>query len=491
MGKGLGGFVSPGEAAMLEGKSPSVKIPLPPLRRSSSDLWFLSYLPLALSDGLSTPLIPLIAIARYDPSPFVVTAIIAASTVFEVPCMILWGNLSDRVRHRKWFLVASFGATGLLLFLMSIPTSIGNYFLLNLAEGIASAAGAPVGTVLLLETRNKRWWARDLGLFGLISGFGAVLGLVVGSVWFILGTPAGTQFNGAYAIEAMRWLLALSGALAIGGAFTAAAWVEEPHSLLSRASLGEFGIGDHGVIERLRRTRRRVLHVIDLTRGLPQRIPAGEYSFLAAMLVMSIGFQVFYGPFPVFLTSGVPQGAYLSQQYIFMIYLASAAFATGLFYHSGIAVELSNPKWVFIASLLARAALVPLFFLVPHLVPGTSSGAVLDRTMLLVGLNGAMGVTWAFLSTASTLFLLRLVHGRARGKALGWYNALAGLGGLAGTLWGGLLYGWYGVETTFLISTVIVLVGAALLLTIRFHTTPFEPRPPEALTRRVSRRSAG
>ncbi|MGA7650133.1 MAG: MFS transporter, partial [Thermoplasmata archaeon] len=85
----------------------------PVLRPSTNDLWFLAYLPLAVSDGIATPLIPLLALQHFGASAFVVTIIIAASAMSQVPFTILWGNLSDRIAHRKFFLVGSFLATGL------------------------------------------------------------------------------------------------------------------------------------------------------------------------------------------------------------------------------------------------------------------------------------------------------------------------------------------------------------------------------------------
>lgn len=472
---------------MSEGTTPNFKLPSPPLRRSSSDLWFLAYLPLSLSDGLSTPLIPLLAISIFalsHPSDaFTVTAIIAASTVFEVPCTMLWGNLSDRVRHRKWFLVASFVATGAILIAMALPgVSLFEYIGLNLAEGVTSAASAPVGTLLLLETRNKRWWARDLGRFGLISGVGTVAGLIVGSVWFF-GADATTLAT------AMKWLLGLAGSLAVLAGVLATTWVDEPHALVSRDVESALDFLERGVVERLRRTRRRMIHILELTRGVPHRMPRAEYAFLAGLLVMSIGFQVFYGPFIYFLQSSPANGGPgLSQQAIFLVYLTSAAASTGLFYHSGLAVESGNPKWVFIVSLFARALLIPLFYLVPGIV----GDHPLELVGILVLLNGLMGVSWAFVSTASTLFLIRLVHGPARGKALGLYNALAGLGGLAGTLWGGLLYSFFGgPKDVFLIASAIVLVGALMLVPIRYRPVPFEPVPVDALRKRAPRKVSG
>ncbi|HEV8049955.1 MAG TPA: hypothetical protein VGP88_05125, partial [Thermoplasmata archaeon] len=54
------------------------------VRPSSNDLWFLAYLPLAVSDGIATPLIPLLALEHFGASAFVVTIIIAASAMSQV-----------------------------------------------------------------------------------------------------------------------------------------------------------------------------------------------------------------------------------------------------------------------------------------------------------------------------------------------------------------------------------------------------------------------
>src|SRR4029077_9979605 len=118
------------------------------------------------------PLIPLLALQKFGASAFAVTIIIGASAISQVPFTIVWGNLSDRVPHRKYFLVGSFLATGVALVAIALAPDFKSYFWLNVVEGLAAAACAPIGTMLLLETRHKRWWPQDIGLFGLISGIG-------------------------------------------------------------------------------------------------------------------------------------------------------------------------------------------------------------------------------------------------------------------------------------------------------------------------------
>jgi MFS family permease len=427
------------------------------VRPSSSDLWFLAYLPLAISDGIATPLIPLLALQHFGASAFAVTIIIAASAMSQVPFTILWGNLSDRVAHRKFFLVGSFVATGVAIIAIALAHDLLTYFWLNIVEGLASAASAPIGTMLLLETRHKRWWPQDIGLFGLISGLGTTAGLALGFVWlFVVGvsTPA---------VQVMTGLLILSGALALLSAIVAWAWIEEPNSRIDRRSVADLVHLHRGVVERIRQVRLRVVGIIDLTRSSAERLPGREYLFLAALGVMSVGFDIFYGPFPVFLW----QNARFTDAGVFIVYLGSAAASTALFFHSGKAVDSHSPKSVFLESLGARVLLMVLFLWGPvYVLFGLGSPALLAWLTLL---NALLGVTWAFISTASTLFLVRLVGRSARGRALGLYNAFAGAGGLVGVLLGGYLYATYGVHVAYSIAALTVVAGGAMLLPIPYH----------------------
>ncbi len=429
-----------------------------PIRPSSSDLWFFAYLPLAISDGIATPLIPLLALQEFGASAFVVTIIVGASAMSQVPFTILWGNLSDRVAHRKFFLVGSFLATGISIVFIAIASTLSSYFWLNVVEGLASAASAPIGTMLLLETRQKRWWPQDIGLFGLISGIGTTAGLAVGILWlFVVGFHQPV-------VRAMQGLLVLSGLLALLAAGIAWAWIEEPSVRLERRSLADLVNLHRGVVERIRHFRSRVLNVVDLTRGSPGRLPRREILFLAALGVMCVGFDMFYGPFPVFLW----ETARFSDAGVFVAYLAASAASTALFYHSGLAVELHSPKRLFLESLGGRVLLVLLFLWTPvYVLFGLGSPALLAWVSLL---NALMGVSWAFVSTASTLFLIRLVGRTGRGQALGLYNAVGGAGGLLGTLLGGWMFVTLGVHLAYGIAAFTIALGGALLLPIPYHT---------------------
>ena len=455
---------------MSQNAAPDFHIQEPETRPSSSDLWFFSYLPWSLYNGLSTPLIPLLAIALFNAdSPLIIALIVAASTLTEVPFTIFWGNVSDRIRHRKYFVVLSFVATGIVLFIMPFAPNLTDYLLLNVLEGVCSAASAPIGTVLLLETRRKHWWARDVGVFGLVSGIGSSLGLALGGLFLYGFATRGTYSLGI--VGAMQFLLLLSGALAVLSGVLAYAWIEEPESHLERNLIDIGGELHRGMVERVRGFRKRVLHVVDLARGEAIPLSIVEVLLFISLLLVSFGSQTFYGTFIYFLTAS--SGARLGQDMVFFVFLSSAAASTALFFHSGIAADRYSPKWLFIGTIFARAVLIPLFLLAGYYLVGQTG--TMAATMMV--LNAGMGVVWAFASTASTLFLLRLLKGAGnKGKALGIYNAVVGFGGLVGTIFGGWLYSVTNSLTAYLMATAIVVVGALIILPIPLHQVPYSHR---------------
>jgi MFS family permease len=167
---------------------------------------------------------------------------------------------------------------------------------------------------------------------------------------------------------------------------------------------------------------------------------------------------------------------------VFLTYLAASAASTALFVHSGKAVEAHSPKSVFFESLLARVGLMLLFVWGPvYVLFGRGSPSLFAYLSIL---NALMGVTWAFISTASTLFLVRLVGRTSRGRALGLYNAVAGAGGLLGTLLGGWLFVSFGVDFAYSIASLTVIAGAMLLLPIPYHMFVL-PRPSARSLRRL------
>src|SRR5208282_4048820 len=135
------------------------------------------------------------------------------------------------------------------------------------------------------------------------------------------------------------------------------AWIEEPAARVERRTVSGLLNLNRGAVERFRHVRARISGLVDLTRSTAERLPGREYLFLAALGVMSVGFDIFYGPFPVFLW----QDAKFTDAGVFIVYLGASAASTALFFHSGKAVDNHSPKSVFLVSLGARILLLLLF----------------------------------------------------------------------------------------------------------------------------------
>ncbi|MGW5677240.1 MFS transporter [Streptomyces sp. NPDC003860] len=89
-------------------------------------------------------------------------------------------------------------------------------------------------------------------------------------------------------------------------------------------------------------------------------------------------------------------------------------------------------------------------------------GAVAGTTELLIAARAVQGVGAAFAAAAAFALLLNLFpHGAARHQALGAFAAMGGLGGVAGTVLGGVLTDALGWRATFWLN-----VGVALLLAV-------------------------
>ena len=151
--------------------------------------------------GQHLPLIPLFVTEGLGGNVAQVGIISAISSLASVPANIIWGNLSDTLKRRKVFVLIGFIGLAIPLLLMGLSTDIATYYLANFILGAISAAAAPVGTVLVLESFDKKEWGKRLGDFSKVGGIGWLLGLTIGTIW--LNIMAGDS-----EVMAMRMLFA-------------------------------------------------------------------------------------------------------------------------------------------------------------------------------------------------------------------------------------------------------------------------------------------
>ncbi|MFA5312984.1 MAG: MFS transporter, partial [Methanomassiliicoccales archaeon] len=183
--------------------------------------WYYTFLPYNIAGGSTSNLIPLFVAQALKASVAEVGMVSAVTSMASVPANILWGNLSDITKRRKPFILMGFLGMALALLLMSISTTLPQYYLANFLMGLLSAAIAPVGTVLVLESFHRGEWGKRLGDFSKVGGIGWVIGLVIGIIWLMI-------FDGDGQDLSMRALFLLSSILCLVAMVLALRWVPEP-----------------------------------------------------------------------------------------------------------------------------------------------------------------------------------------------------------------------------------------------------------------------
>ena len=158
--------------------------------------WLYAYLPMGISGGATSALIPLFAYALGG-SLFDVGVVAAATSIASVPAFILWGSACDRLPTRKPFLLIGFLGGGIALLAMAGSRSLSEFYLANLLAGFLGAASGPAGTVLLLGSSDRKDWPARLAIVSRLTATGWVVGLALGVLWLSTGSGLGGMMRSA------------------------------------------------------------------------------------------------------------------------------------------------------------------------------------------------------------------------------------------------------------------------------------------------------
>jgi MFS family permease len=436
-------------------------------RLQAPDKWFLSFLPIGIAGGATSPLGALFAFRVLHASIVEVGLISSLTSLASVPAYILWGHLSDSSGQRKRFVVLGFAGMASSLLLMGLSRTLGQYYVANVLAGFLTAASGPVGTVLLMETSRKEEWADKLAVFSRIGGVGWVAGLLLGALWLQ------AESWGFPSAAAMQGLFVISAALSILSTLLAWRWVRDPEETLERHRVD---VATHHLMvqERARYLHMRVLHLPNPFnhRGAapgaqgPHHLPRALWVYMVAVALFFTGFSAFYGIFPIFL-SEVLGGVAGANTIIFLVYVASQVTQVLLYPHVGHWVSRWGSRRAQVVATAGRVVLFPSFALLLLLpIP------LAEVVAVILLLHAAVGLCWALINVSGSTLVSGLAPREARCQAQGVYNAVQGVGAIVGPVVGGIiaeigLQAGLGYLPAFLACSGSILVGIAVLLTLQ------------------------
>jgi MFS family permease len=423
-------------------------------RGASDEKWYYTFLPYNIAGGSTSNLIPLFVAQTLKASVAEVGIVSAVTSLASVPANILWGNLSDITKKRKPFILMGFLGMALALMLMGLSTTLPQYYLANFLMGLLSAAIAPVGTVLVLESFHKTEWGKRLGDFSKVGGIGWVIGLVIGIVWLMI-------FDGNGQDLSMRALFLLSSILCLVAMVLALRWVPEPKENLKRGSIdpSDFDNVSLNMIEKARYLPHRILYTLEVSRNnlkLRNFSPTLKAYYLVIFLAFT-GFLTFYVALPIYLYKEVG----LANADVFIVYLASSIASALTYGWMGRTIGRKGGKTVQAVCFAARILIFPAFFIVTMIDMPSS---VLFGSLLV--LHAGAGLCWAGLSVAGNAIVGDLAPKEFRTQSLGIYNSIHGIGTIVGSLVGGFAAAAFGYGFVFALASGFVLMALILLLAI-------------------------
>jgi len=406
---------------------------------SKRDVWMYSVLPYQIAYG---PISTIIALFILDLHGTVIDVSYAVAVFYFVSILasIFWGWLVDMYDNHRIFVLIAYAGVGVVLAAMAYTTSIIEVIALFGILSFFTASAATPLSLLVMETIEKRRWASGFSKLQMLSSVGGSLGLLIALV--------------ATGFLPLRILMLLLIPFIIASMILAFA-IKKPKEVVTRREI---------INNRLALRIRLILHGMIFVR-LPKAnfiksvFSRGSSNKLADLTIVYIALFAFYLGSGIFNTAYVPGLRYIGllNLYIFAIIFGGYAVQTVAFHVSGKYTETIGERRTIIESLWLRAA----GYLAIGLVFILASGYI-DFIINLVVYAIAAGLAYSIFYTASNTLLFEEIGNEKRGRKLGVYSGLVGLGYLFGALIAGYAAYFVGYGFTFVLSGALMACSVAV-----------------------------
>ncbi|AFL94707.1 major facilitator superfamily permease 4 [Thermococcus cleftensis] len=385
--------------------------------------WFYSFVPFKVATGGSSALVSLYLL-QLGGSASTVGLAFALASLASMLGALFWGRLSDRTLRRKPFILLGFASVPVFLTAMAFTKTPAQLIAVNTAYAFFLSSTLSVPIALVLRSVRKHSWEYGIGKFNEVSGWGWVLGLVLGfGLSRFLTIP---QLFVAFAL------------LGVPSVFMGRKMIREVPVYINRRAIRAFG---NYVVEKARYFPSFVLH-------LNLSLPDGLGRFYLAFLLFWIAAGLYFPQMPVLLTGGG-----YGMDVVYLALIANSAIAALNYGRVGSTMGGNKEKTLRKGLALRAAALLAVMvgiMVSPLLLP-----------MVLASYTLA-GYSWAFIGLPSTAIVSERAGEKEKGSAMGTYNVVSSAGYIAGSAIGGALVSSAGFTATFGLG--LALIGGSLAL---------------------------
>ena len=384
-------------------------------------MWIIGFLFHEMAFGLLSVFLPLYIIGSLGGSLIDIGIMAALANFVAVPFSFFWGYLCDKTRRYRIYILLSFSAMTVLLFLFSLTNILVILIAVYSVIAVFHVAHEAPKNVLISESYSQNEWKKGFASYEALTELGWLSGLILGFVLF------GYGFSGTT-------LILLCSALNLIAFVTALLFVKDPILIFERRLVG---------IERtLSFAHKGISLASQALDGLQikENLRRENLSiFCAGLLLFSLTASMLFTPLPVFFSTnlGIPRN---------LVFGIFALNTTGSFLGYVLAGKMAQKldgRTVIKRANLVRGIL-PWILLSTVIWP-----SVFTLTLSIIALI-IMGMTYGFFLISTLSLSMELIP---EGKA-GLFNALVGLGGASGCYIGSYMAENYGFPILFIIVSI-------------------------------------
>jgi len=384
-------------------------------------MWFIGFLFHEMAFGLLSVFLPLYITGHLGGSLTDVGIVIAVANFVAVPFSFFWGYLCDKTRRYRFYILLSFSALAILLYLFSLTGVIAILIALYTAIAVFHVAHEAPKNVLISEYYSRTEWEGSFASYEALTEFGWLSGLLLG---FLLSAYG---FSGAS-------LIFLCSLLNLVAFVVSLFLVRDPLLVFERKL-----VAIERAVDFAHRGFSFVSKALDGMRIKENLRNESVSIFCAGLLLFSLATSMLFTPLPVFFSRGLG----VSQSLVFGIFVFNR-FGTFLGYVlAGRRAQQLNGRSVVKRANLVRGILSLL--LISTIVWFSVFTLSLAAIALMV-----MGVAYGLFLISTLSLSMELIP---EGKA-GAFNALVGLGGALGCLLGTYTAENYGFLILFLVASI-------------------------------------
>ncbi len=382
-------------------------------------MWRLGFLFHEMAFGLLSVFLPLYVITIGG--SLVDIGIMSAAALFlAIPSSFFWGYVCDKTGRYKRYILISFLASTVLLYLFTLTTSIGLLIILYAVMSILHVAHEPPKNVLIAELYSHEEWEKTFALYEGSTEVGILIGLLLG---FLMST---------YGLDPTLVLLLCSG-LNLVALVMSLILVTDPLLIFERSLVN--------IEKTVNFTYRGLVIASKILDGLPlnERLKRENLSaFSSGLVLFSLASSILFTPLPIFFSKELV----LPASVVFAIYvLNSSGGVVGYFLVSGRSSQAEKSHISRIAIFRSMLA-----FLLMAVTQMPVYSVVLAAVVLIL-----MGFAYALFLVFTLSLSMELIPA---GKA-GLFNVLVSIGGACGSFIGPFLAQTLGFIYIFLTAGIV------------------------------------